>query len=349
MLAAVLQGPGTVVVEQVPDPVLVDPSDAIVRVVAACVCGSDLWPYRSQKVQARRIGHEFVGVIEEIGADVDTLRPGQLVIAPFVYSDGTCAACLDGLQTSCRRGGGWGSDDRNGHYVDAGQGQFVRVPFADGTLVAVDAPESTPLLPSLLALSDVMGTGQHAAVSAGVGPGSTAVVVGDGAVGLCAVLAASTLGAERIIALAPHADRAAVARTFGATHIVSTRGDEAKQQVRALTGGRGAAHVMECVGTAQSWATAFDVVQPGGTIGYVGVPAGLGDEGFPVVRAFRANVRLAGGVAPARRYLPDLLVRVLDGTLDPSPVFTRELPLSEIAEAYAAMDTRRDIKVLIRP
>ncbi|GAA2017672.1 zinc-dependent alcohol dehydrogenase family protein [Nakamurella flavida] len=348
MLAAVLHAARSISADQVPDPELIDPTDAIVQVTAACVCGSDLWPYRGVREASGRIGHEFVGVVQEVGAEVRTVKAGDFVIAPFVWSDGTCANCQAGIQTSCLHGGGWGADDRNGHLVDGGQGEFVRVPQADGTLVWAPVSADSPLVPALLSLSDVMGTGHHAALAAGVTRGSTAVVVGDGAVGLSAVLAASRLGAERIIALSSHADRAEMATRFGATDIVGVRGDEAVAAVRELTDGLGAAHVLECVGTTQSWDTAFGATRPGGTIGYVGVPAGL-TESFPIRKAFGGNIAVRGGVAPVRAYIPELLADVLDGTLDPSPVFTLELPLTEIAQAYRAMDERTAIKVLVRP
>ena len=316
------------------------------RVLVSCICGSDLWPYRRPGTRdggPGRIGHEFVGVVEEVGSAVSTVRPGDVVIAPFVFSDGTCPMCREGIQTSCLHGGFWGND-----HVDGGQGEIVRVPFADGTLVAAPVGTDDERLPALLALSDVMGTGHHAAVSAGVSAGSTVAVVGDGAVGLCGVLAARRLGAERIILLGRHEARTAVGRTFGATDIVSERGEEAVARVRDLTDGLGVAHVMEAVGMQSSWDTAVAIARPGGTVGYVGVPAGL-TEGLALGSLFSRNVGLRGGVAPVRSYLPELLVDVLDDTLDPSPVFDLELPLEQAPEGYAAMDERRAIKVLLRP
>ncbi|GAA0806503.1 zinc-dependent alcohol dehydrogenase family protein [Spirilliplanes yamanashiensis] len=343
MRATVLHGPKDVRLEDVPDPRIEDPADALVRVTAACVCGSDLWPYRGIRPtpQPRRLGHEFVGVVEETGAAVTRVRPGDFVIAPFAISDGTCPHCRNGVTTSCERGQWWGSD------TDGAQGEFVRVPLADGTLVATPGVPDDAQVPALLALSDVMGTGHHAARAARVRPGRTVAVVGDGAVGLCAVLAARRLGAERIVAFSRHRDRQAVARRFGATDVVELRGDEGAAAVRELLGGVGADTVLECVGTRESMAQALATVRPGGAVGYVGVPAG-GPE-LPIDRLFGTNVTVGGGVAPVRAYLPELLDDVLDGTLDPSPVFDLELPLAEVAEAYAAMDERRTIKPLLRP
>jgi threonine dehydrogenase-like Zn-dependent dehydrogenase len=318
-------------------------------VVAACVCGSDLWPYRGIGTgeSPKRIGHEFVGFVEEVGNEVGRVRPGMFVIAPFAYSDGTCVHCRHGIQTSCSAGGFWANPDRGGHPVDGGQGEYVRVPLADGTLVATPEPPDESLIPSLLTLSDVMGTGHHAARSAGVTRGTTVAVVGDGAVGLCAVLAAKRLGAEQIIAMSRHADRQALATRFGATDIVAERGDEGVDRVRELTGGIGADAVLECVGTKESMAQAIRSARPGGRVGYVGMPAG-GPE-LPVALLFRRNISVGGGVAPARAYLPELLGDVLAGTLDPGGVFDLELPLEQVPEAYAAMDERRAVKALLRP
>jgi len=348
MKAAVLHAPGHVSADDVVDPYVMVPTDALVRVTAACVCGSDLWPYRGVTDGRGRMGHEFVGVVEDVGAEVEGLRPGQFVIAPFVWSCGRCANCLAGWTTSCLIGGGYGDEDRDGHLVDGGQGQYVRVPQADGSLVPAPVEETDERIPALLALSDVMGTGHHAAVSAGVARGSTVAVVGDGAVGLCAVLAAHRLGAERIIALSTHEDRAELARRFGATDIVNARGDEAVDAVRELTDGLGAQSVCECVGTTQTWNTALDAARPGGTVGYVGVPAGVA-EGLPLRKMFGRNVSVRGGVAPTRVYLPELLENVLAGTLDPGPVFTSTAALTDIGRAYDDMDQRRSIKVLVKP
>ncbi len=349
MRATLLHGPGDVRLETVPDPVLHQPTDAIVRVVAACVCGSDLWPYRGVRpvTEPRRVGHELVGVVEEVGADVTGLRVGDFVIAPFALGDGTCAHCRNGIWTSCVRGAAWGGTDADGRAVDGAQGELVRVPFAAANLVATPGMPDDALIPSLLTLSDVMGTGHHAAVSARVGPGSTVVVVGDGAVGLCAVLASRRLGAERIIAMSRHADRQALARDFGATDVVAERGPEGVARVQDLLGGLGADAVLECVGTRESMQQALDTTRPGGFVGYVGVPAG-GPE-LPIGQMFSDNLNVAGGVAPVRAYLPELLAEVLDGTIDPGRVFDLQVPLDDVAEAYAAMDERRAVKSLLRP
>ena len=349
MRAAVLHGPESVTLEQVPDPVVVTPTDAVVRVVASCICGSDLWHYRgATKRPSGRIGHEFVGVVEDVGAEVTAVRPGQLVVAPFVWSCGVCVNCRAGWTTSCLIGGDWGADDRDGHLVDGGQGEIVRVPLADGTLVPADIAENDRRIPAVLALTDVMGTGHHAALSAGAAPGATVAVIGDGAVGLCAVLAAARLGAERIIMLSTHPDRAALAETFGATDIVAARGVDAVAAVRDLTDGLGADCACECVGNTASWDTALRAVRPGGTVGYVGVPHGVKD-GLPLFTMFGRNVNVRGGVAPVRTYIPELLADVLAGTLDPSPIFTQSLPLADIAQGYAEMDARTEIKVMLRP
>ncbi len=342
--ATTIHGARDIRVEEVPDPVIQLPTDAVVRVELACVCGSDLWGYRgvSKRAQGQRIGHEFVGEVVEVGSEVSTLSVGDRVIAPFCWSDGTCAHCVAGLQTSCPEGGSWGSKGSDG-----GQGEAVRVPHADGTLVPVPRDADQSLLPALLSLSDVMGTGHHAALAAGVGRGSTVVVVGDGAVGLCGVLAASRLGAERIISLGRHEDRAAVARLFGATDQVPERGEAAVERVRELTGGLGAPAVLECVGNEQSWRTALGAVRDGGRIGYVGVPHEA--PAPPIGELFRRNVALAGGVAPVRAHLPELLADVLAGRLDPSPVFDRTVALADVAEGYRAMDERTALKVLVRP
>ncbi|MGC9670493.1 zinc-dependent alcohol dehydrogenase family protein [Planosporangium sp. 12N6] len=349
MRATMIHGPRDIRLEEVPDPVIRYPTDAIVRVVASCVCGSDLWPYRGVRPtgEPHRIGHEFVGVVEEVGSDVRVVSPGDFVIAPFAISDGTCRVCGYGITTSCENGGWWGSEDGPGSSVDGGQGERVRVPLADGTLVPTPEQPDPALVPSLLTLSDVMGTGHHAAVSAGVTKGSTVVVVGDGAVGLCAVLAARRLGAERIVAMSRHAERQEVARAFGATDIVAERGEKGVAAVKDLLGGLGADAVLECVGTKESMEQALDSTRPGGYVGYVGVPAG-GPE-LPIGTMFSGNLNVAGGVAPVRTYLPELLVDVLAGTIDPGRVFNLELPLDQVAEAYAAMDERRAIKVLLRP
>jgi threonine dehydrogenase-like Zn-dependent dehydrogenase len=347
MKATTLHAPGDIRVDEVPDPTLVASTDAIVRITAACVCGSDLWPYRgiNDVDEPMRIGHEFVGIVEEVGAEVGTIKVGDFVVAPFMYSDNTCPHCRAGVQSACRTGGFWGTPDRDGAPVDGGQGEYARVPLADGTLVATpEVPDDTQV-PSLLALSDVMGTGWHAAVAAEVSGGSTVVVVGDGAVGLCGVLAAARLGAARIIAMSRHEPRQAIARRFGATDVVEVRGDDAVTAVREFTSGVGADAVLECVGTGESMTTAIKVARPGATVGYVGVPHGVE---LPVRTMFSRNVGVAGGMAPVREYLPMLRDLVLAGDIDPGLVFDLEVPLAETAEAYAAMDERRAIKSLIR-
>jgi hypothetical protein len=349
MRATVLHAPRKIALDEVPDPRLELPTDAVVRVTASCICGSDLWPYRGirEVPEPVRIGHEFIGIVEDVGAEVSTLRTGDLVIAPFAISDGTCVNCRHGIQTSCLHAGFWGGDpEAEGGTADAGQGEYVRVPWADGTLVAVPGSADDSMTPSLLTLSDVMGTGHHAALAAGVGPGSTVVVVGDGAVGLCGVLASVRLGAERVVAMSRHAPRQALARAFGATDVVEERGDEGVARVRDLFDGIGADAVLECVGTKESMQQAIDSTRPGGTVGYVGAPNGAE---LPIRQMFGSNVGVRGGVAPVRAYMPELLQEVLAGAIDPGRVFDLELPLDEVAEGYAAMDERRAIKVLLRP
>ncbi len=349
MKATLIHGPGDIRLEDVPDPKVERPTDAVVRVTASCVCGSDLWPYRgvTETRKPSRIGHEFVGVVEDVGDQVSAVRPGDFVIAPFHASDNTCVHCRNGINTSCLHGAWWGTRDEHGLKVDGGQGEAVRVPMADGTLVATPEPPEDAMVPSLLALSDVMATGHHAALAASVGPGSEVVVVGDGAVGLCAVLAARRLGADHIVMMSRHEDRQRLARRFGATEIVEERGDDGIAAVHDLLGGVGADSVLECVGTRGSMEQALGCARPGGAVGYVGVPHG-GAE-LPIFTLFAGNISVGGGVAPARAYLPDLLADVLAGTLDPGPVFDLELPLSDVAEGYAAMDQRRSVKTLLRP
>lgn len=347
MRATSIYGEKDIRFEEVPDPVLATDDDAIVRVVASCVCGSDLWPYRGVTKSRGRIGHEFIGVVEQVGSAVAKVRVGDFVIAPFYVCDGTCVNCRNGFTTSCLQGSWWGGDDRRGHPADGGQGEIVRVPLADGTLAVVPGPVDDALIPHLLTLSDVMGTGHHAAVSAGVQPGDTVVVVGDGAVGLCGVLAASRLGASRVVAMSRHASRAALAVEFGATDVIEERGDEGVARIRELFDGVGADRVLECVGTEESMRQALGSARPGGQVGFVGVPNG-GAE-LPIRQLFSSNVGVRGGVAPVRNYIEELLPEVLSGALQPGKVFDLELPLSEVAEAYAAMDERRAIKVLLRP
>ena len=349
MRATIIHGPGDIRLEDVPDPELRHATDAIVRVVRSCVCGSDLWPYRGiQKTRGPHpMGHEFIGVVEQTGSGVAELAVGDFVITPWAVQDNTCINCRNGVQTSCLHGAAYGYPDDDGVVVQGGQGEYVRVPQADGTLVATPDQPDDAMLPHLLALSDVMATGHHAAVSARVAPGSTVVVVGDGAVGLCAVLAARRLGAERIVAMSRHADRAEIARSFGATDIVAERGEQGIAAVKELFDGIGADAVLEAVGTKESMDQALRSTRPGGIVGYVGVPSG-GAE-LPIGYLYSNNVNVAGGAAPVRQYLPELLVDVLDGTIEPGRVFDRTLPLAEVAEAYAGMDERRSVKTMLVP
>jgi threonine dehydrogenase-like Zn-dependent dehydrogenase len=339
MRATTIHAPGDIRFEDVPDPRIEEPTDAIVKVVAGCICGSDLWPYRGENdvTAGATIGHECVGVVEEVGSAVTQTHVGDFVIVPFCHCDNTCAHCRAGVQSASTNLG----------FTQSGQGEYARVTQADGSLVAV--PGGMPdqhLVPSLLALSDVMATGWHAAVAAGVRPGHTVVVVGDGAVGLSGVLAASQMGAERVIAMSRHEPRQEIARAFGATDVVAERGEEGEARIDDLTDGIGADAVLECVGTDGAMRTAFTVARPGATVGFVGVPHGVE---LPVRRMFQKNVGLAGGMAPVRRYLPDLLERVLSGAIDPGKVFDLTLPMAEAAEGYRAMDERRAIKVLLQP
>lgn len=350
MRAVLLHAPRDIRVEDVPEPSLIYPGDAVVRVVASCVCGSDLWPYRgaSPVTRPRRIGHEFVGVVEQVGTDVSAIGVGDFVIAPFYTCDGTCPSCRKGFTAGCQHAGWWGAANDEDSSADGGQGERVRVPHADAVLVAVPGGEPDPdLVPSLLTLSDVMCTGHHAAVSAGVREGSTVAVVGDGAVGLCAILAAKRLGASRIVAMSRHEPRQRLARAFGATDVVAERGDAGVAALKAMFVGIGPDAVLECVGTKESMDSALRSARPGGQVGFVGVPAG-GPE-LSVSEMFRTNVGVRGGMASVRDYLPALLEAVLGGELDPGRVFDLELPLAEAAEAYRAMDERRAIKVLLRP
>jgi threonine dehydrogenase-like Zn-dependent dehydrogenase len=342
MRATVMYGAGDVRVEDVPDARLVESTDALVAVTCSAICGSDLWPYKSMESSetGRPMGHEFIGVVEAVGDDVRTINVGDLVVTPFVWSDGTCVFCRQGLQTSCLQGGRYGFDG-----VDGGQGEAVRVPQADGTLVVLPVDEDDALMPSLLTLSDVMSTGHHAALAAEVGPGKTVAVVGDGAVGLCGVIASRRLGAERIIMLGRNPDRIALAREFGVTDVVSERGDEGVEKVRELTGGLGLDSVLECVGYQQSTLTAVGIVRPGGAVGRVGVPQ---DESIPAwIPTFFGNVTIAGGPAPARAYIEDLLPDVLEGKIEPGRVFDRVSVLDEVPDGYRAMNERDAIKVLI--
>lgn len=339
MRATILHTPGDIRVESVPDPVITEDHEAIVRVVASCVCGSDLWPYRGvhQVVdEPRRIGHEFIGVVESVGTGVSHVAAGDFVIAPFTYSCGECVHCRNGIHTSCVKGGGY----------DGCQAELVLVPQANGTLYKVPGEPTQEQLPHLLALSDVFPTGHHAAVSARVSPGSSVVVVGDGAVGLSAVLAAQRIGAGKIIAMSRYEDRSALAREFGADHVVSSRGKEGAAEVKEILGGIGADAVLECVGTNESTKQSFLSVRPGGLVGYVGVPHGV--ELKPPMM-FYFNTGYVGGMAPVRAYLDELVPEVLDGRLKPGAVFDTTMSLDNIADAYRAMDERRAIKVMVLP
>jgi threonine dehydrogenase-like Zn-dependent dehydrogenase len=339
-----MHGAGDVRIENVPDPSIVESSDAVVRVTRACICGSDLWPYASMEPSeaGQSMGHEAIGVVEEVGVEVRTIKRGDVVVMPFAFSDGTCAFCHEGLHTACVHVGFFGNNGMNGAQAEA-----LRVPYADGTLFALNVGEDDALMPSLLTLSDVMGTGHHAAVVAKVGPGKKVAVVGDGAVGLCGVIAAKRLGAEQIIILGRHENRIALAREFGATDVVSERGEEAVERVRELTGGFGAHSVLECVGLEQSELTAIQIARPGGAVGRVGVPQA---EKLPASQpAFYSNVTVGGGPAPVRAYIEELLADVRTGAIDPGKVFDLVLPLDEAPAAYAVMDERRSIKTMLRP
>jgi len=316
----------------------------VVRVTRACICGSDLWPYRSMEPDrtGRRMGHEAVGIVEAIGADVRTLKIGDLVVMPFAYSDGTCVFCHQGLHTACVHGGFFG-----GAEVAGAQAEAVRVPLADGTLFVLPVGQDHALMPSLLTLSDVMGTGHHAAVCARVGPGRIVAVVGDGAVGLCGVIAAKRLGAERIILLGRHPDRIALARAFGASDVVSERGEQAVERVRQLSNGHGAHCVLECVGHGEAMETAIQIARPGGAVGRVGVPQ---EETLPASRpAFYRNITMSGGPAPVRAYIAELLPDVLEGRIEPGRVFDRTVGLDGVPEGYRAMNDRKAIKVMVKP
>jgi threonine dehydrogenase-like Zn-dependent dehydrogenase len=339
-----MYGAGDVRVQDVPDPKLQEPTDAVVRVLRSCICGSDLWPYGAMPAtdNGRRIGHEFLGVVEDAGPDVSGLRPGDLVVAPFMWADNTCDFCAGGLQTSCRHGGGWAA---NG--IDGGQGEAVRVPQARGTLVKLPVAEDSALLPSLLTLSDVFCTGHHCAVTAGVGPRTTVTVIGDGAVGLSAVLAARRLGAEQIVLMGRHKDRTDLGREFGATNVVAERGDEGIEKVRELTGGDGTHTVLECVGLKPAIETAFGVVRDGGVVSRVGAPQY--DQVPADFGVFLRNITVTGGVAPARAYIEELLPDVLDGTIEPGRVFDTAVSLDGVPDGYRAMAARDALKVLVRP
>lgn len=338
MRATTIHAPRDIRVQDVADPTIEKPGDAIIRVVAGCICGSDLWPYRGYNdiTAGDTMGHECVGVVEEVGTAVADFAPGDFVIVPFDHCDNTCAHCRAGMQAACENLG----------FTTSGQAEYARVTQADGSLVKTGQVPDKELIPSLLALSDVMATGWHAAVAAGVRPGSTTVVIGDGAVGLCGVLAAAQMGAERVVAMSRHEARQQIATKFGATHLVAARGEEATTAIEELTEGVGADAVLECVGTDEAMRTAFSVARPGSTVGFVGVPHGVE---LPVRSMFQRNVGLAGGMAPVRRYLPELLELTLAGTINPGLVFDLTLPLEQAPEGYRAMDERRAVKVMLEP
>ncbi|QLH26456.1 zinc-dependent alcohol dehydrogenase family protein [Streptomyces sp. Rer75] len=338
MRGAVIHAPGDVRFETLDDPKIAHPTDAVIRTVATCVCGSDLWPYRGLEPisDPHPMGHEYVGIVEEVGSGVTSVKPGQFVVGSFATSDNTCANCRSGWQSNCL----------HREFMSTCQADYVRIPNAHGTLVATDGHPDGEFVPGLLAVSDVMGTGWYAALAAEVKPGSTAVVVGDGAVGLCGVIAAKELGAERIIAMSRHASRQKLALEFGATDIVTERGDEGVARVKDLTGGLGADSVLECVGTPEAMQQALHTARPGGNVGFVGVPHEVAVDGQEL---FFSHVGLRGGPAPVRRYLPELIDLVLSGRINPGKVFDLTLPLEQVAEGYQAMDERRAIKTLLKP
>lgn len=345
MRATVMDRAGDVRIENVPDATIVYPTDAVIRITRACICGSDLWPYHELEPveKGRRMGHEAIGVVEAVGADVRTVKRGHVVVMPFAYSDGTCMFCDEGLHTSCLHGGFFGTGGEAG----GAQAEALRIPQADGTLFALPVGKDDAIMPSLLTLSDVMGTGHHAARMAKVGHGKKVAVVGDGAVGLCGVIAARRLGAEQIIILGRHPDRIKLAKAFGATDVVSERGEEAVERVRALAGGFGVHSVLECVGTEQAMRTAVGVTRPGGTVGRVGVPH---YEAIPDSKEmFYNNVGVAGGPAPVRAYIKELLPDVLEGKIEPGRVFDRVISLAKVPDGYRAMNERRAIKVMVEP
>ena len=340
MRGVVMYAPGDVRVEDRPEPTILKSTDAVIRLTATCICGSDLWPYRGADDVSgpTPMGHEYAGIVEEVGSDVSTVKPGQFVVGSFFASDNTCEICRAGYQSSCVH--------RQGIGAEGAQAELMRVPWAEGTLVATPDVPSEDLVPSFLAASDVLGTGWFGAVAAEVGPGKTVAVVGDGAVGLHAVLAAQQLGAERIIAMSRHEPRQQLAREYGATDIVTERGDEGVARIKELTDGLGAHSVVEAVGTQESMMQAIRSTRPGGHVGYVGVSH---DVQLPGEELFFSHVHLHGGPAPVRRFLPDLMDRIWDRRIDPGKVFDLELPLGEAAAGYQAMDTRQAIKVLLRP
>jgi len=344
MQAGIFHGANDVRVEEVPDSKLKSPVEAIVRVTYSCICGSDLWSYRglSPKDKGARLGHEFIGEVVEVGKKVSKIKKGDFVIAPFWMIDGTCLMCKQGSSMACLNGSAWSRGD-----YDGGQGEMVRVPFADASLFPFPVRKalSKKLMPALLSLTDVMCTGHHAAVCAGVSKGSTVAVIGDGAVGLCAVLASKRLGAKRIIHLSSHKDRAAIGKKFGATETVSERGEAALAKIKKLTKGIGVDCVLECVGTKESWDSAFGIAKEGGKIGWVGIPYGAPE--IKLADLFGKNVGIVGGRAPAHLYIPQLLPEVLSGKLDPSAIFDKTIKLKDLDAGYKAMDQRKAIKVMI--
>ncbi len=343
MRATIMPKAHDVRIENVPDASIQDPTDAIIRVTRACICGSDLWPYNGgPNVEGQRMGHEAIGVVEDVGSDVRTIKRGDVVIMPFANSDGSCMFCEEGLQTECVHVGFFGNGT-----LDGAQAEAMRIPYADGTLYPLNVGEDDALMPSLLTLSDVMGTGHHAAVTARVRAGGTVAVVGDGAVGICGVIAAKRLGAEQIIIMGRHADRIALAKEFGATDVVSERGEEGIERVRQLTGGFGVQSVLECVGTEQAMDTSMGIVRPGGAVGRVGVPHYEAIKGAQ--QMFYRNVIVAGGPAPTRGYIDELLPDVMEGRIDPGRVFDQTVGLDGVPEGYRAMNDREALKVLIRP
>jgi threonine dehydrogenase-like Zn-dependent dehydrogenase len=344
MRGAVMYQAGDVRIENVPDPTIQEPTDAVIRVTRACICGSDLWPYQSLKESdgARLMGHEAIGVVEEVGGDVRTIKVGDLVVMPFAFSDGTCVFCEEGLQTECIHGGFFGNPE-----VPGAQSEAVRVPQADGTLYVLPVGEDDALIPSLLTLSDVMGTGHHAAHVAKVGPCKSVAVVGDGAVGLCGVIAAKRLGAGQIIIMGRHEDRISLARDFGATEVVRERGEEAVERVKELSEGHGVDAVLECVGLDQSMKTAIEIARPGGAVARVGVPQSEAMPGGQT--SFFKNITIGGGPAPARAYIDELLPDILEGRIEPGRVFDRTVDLDGVPDGYRAMNERESIKVLVKP
>ncbi|MGC4068394.1 MAG: zinc-dependent alcohol dehydrogenase family protein [Polyangiaceae bacterium] len=344
MRATIMYGARDVRIEDVSDPSIQQPTDAILRVVRACICGSDLWPYNDmpRSDTGQSMGHEAIGIVEAVGKEVYKIKRGQVVVMPFAISDGTCAFCKEGLPTACRHVSFVGNRGLNGAQAEA-----LRIPFADGTLYPIDVTKDDARMPSLLTLSDVMGTGHHAAVVARVAPGKRVAVVGDGAVGLCGVIAAKRLGAEQIIILGRHPDRIALARDFGATDVVSERGAEAIERVRALTGGEGVHSVLECVGTNDAASTSIEIARPGGAVGRVGVPHYDSIPG--AAQTFYKNVIVGGGPAPVRAYVETLLPDVLEGRIEPGRVFDRSVGLEDVPDGYRAMNERKAIKVMVTP